>query len=275
LFALGAANAAGAFIGTMPAGGGTSQTAVNLKAGAQSQASSLVVAATALATLLFLAPVLALMPNATLAAVVIAYSIGLISLVELNAIRRVRMMEYRWALAAALGVMVLGTLKGILVAIVLSLAGLMSLANNPRVAELRRKPGTNVFRPVSPEHPEDEVVPGLLIARPEGRIYFGNAARALEKLRVLTHEFSPRVLLLDGSAIPGLEFTSLKMLVEAEERLRAAGVELWLASLNSEVLDLVRRTPLAERLGRERMYMTVEQAVDAFEARQTAEGLTS
>jgi len=103
LLALGAANAAGAFIGSMPAGGGTSQTAVNRNAGAQSQASSLVVAATALATLLFLAPVLALMPHATLAAVVIAYSIGLISLVEFRAIRRVRMMEFRWAIAAALG----------------------------------------------------------------------------------------------------------------------------------------------------------------------------
>jgi hypothetical protein len=61
------------------------------------------------------------------------------------------------------------------------------------------------------------------------------------------------------------------MLVEAEERLSAAGVELWLASLNPEALDLVRRTPLAERLGRERMYMTVEQAVAAFEARQPAD----
>jgi len=275
LFALGAANAAGAFIGSMPAGGGTSQTAVNRNAGARSQASSLVVAVTALATLLFLAPVLALMPHATLAAVVIAYSIGLISLVELNAIRRVRMMEYRWALAACLGVMVLGTLKGILVAIVLSLAGLMSLANNPRVDEVRRKRGTNVFRPVSPEHPDDESIPGLLIARPEGRVYFGNAARVLEKLHTLSLAAAPRVLLLDGSAIPGLEYTSLKMLVEGEERLRAAGIEVWLAALNPETLELVRRTPLAERLGRERMYQTVEQAVAAFEARQAASTATS
>ena len=275
LFALGVANTAGAFIGSMPAGGGTSQTAVNRNAGAQSQASSLVVAATALATLLFLAPVLALMPHATLAAVVIAYSIGLISLVDLNAIRRVRMMEYRWALAACLGVMVLGTLKGILVAIVLSLAGLMSLANNPRVDEVRRKRGTNVFRPVSPEHPDDESIPGLLIARPEGRVYFGNAARVLEKLHTLSLAAAPRVLLLDGSAIPGLEYTSLKMLVEGEERLRAAGIEVWLAALNPETLELVRRTPLAERLGRERMYQTVEQAVAAFEARQAASTATS
>lgn len=271
LLAVGAANAAGAMIGAMPAGGGTSQTAVNRNAGAQSQAASLVVAAAAFATMLFLAPVLAYMPNATLAAVVIAYSIGLISPAELLAIRSVRTMEFRWALVACLGVMVLGTLKGIVVAIVLSLAGLMSLANNPRVDEIRRIRGTNLFRPRSTEHPDDEAIPGLLIARPEGRIYFGNTENVSEKLRALAKETSPRVFLLDCSAIPGLEYTSLKMLVEAEVRMRKDGVELWLAALNPEAKELIRRSPLAERLGHERVFLTVEQAVAAFDKTAGAE----
>ena len=77
---------------------------------------------------------------------------------------------------------------------------------------------------------------------------------------------SPRVFLLDCSAIPGLEYTVLKMLVEAEARLRGSGVELWLAALNPEALELVRRTELAERLGPARMFRTVEEAVAAFEA---------
>ena len=268
LLAIGAANAAGAFIGSIPAGGGTSQTAVSLKAGSQTQAASLVVAAVAFATLLFLAPVLAFMPHATLAAVVIAYSIGLVNPAEMAAIRRVRTMEFRWALAACLGVMMLGTLKGILVAIVLSLVGLMWLANDPRVYEIRRKPGTNVFRPRSSEHPEDDIPPGLLIARPEGRIYFVNAGNVGSKLLALIKASAPQVILLDCSAMPGIEYTALKMLVEAEERLRADGTELWLAALNPEVLELVQRTPLAERLGRERMFHTVEQAVTAFGARK-------
>jgi SulP family sulfate permease len=270
LLALGAANAAGAFIGSMPAGGGTSQTAVNRNAGAQTQAASLVVAAVAFATLLFLAPVLALMPHATLAAVVIAYSIGLVNPAEMADIRRVRTMEFRWAVIACLGVMVLGTLKGIVVAIVLSMAELIRLANDPRVDEMVRKPGTNVFRPRSPEHPEDETFPGLLIARPEGRLYFGNAANAGGKLRALASATSPQVILLDCSAVPGFEYTALKMLVEAEVRLREQGTELWLAALNPEALELVQRTPLAQRLGRERMFFTVEQAVAAFKARGPA-----
>ena len=268
LLAIGAANAAGAFIGSIPAGGGTSQTAVSRKAGSKTQAASLVVAAVAFATLLFLAPVLAFMPHATLAAVVIAYSIGLVNPAEMAAIRRVRTMEFRWAVVACLGVMMLGTLKGILVAIVLSLVGLMVLANVPRVYEIRRKPGTNVFRPRSPEHPEDETPPGLLIARPEGRVFFANASNIGGKLNALVQAASPQVILLDCSAMTGIEYTALKMLVEAEERLRAEGTELWLAALNPEVLDLVKRTPLAERLGRERMFFMVERAVAAFEARK-------
>jgi sulfate permease, SulP family len=270
LFAIGAANAAGAFIGSMPAGGGTSQTAVARNAGARSQTASLVVAAVAFATLLFLAPVLALMPNATLAAVVIAYSIGLVNPAEMMAIRRVRNMEFRWSVIACLGVMVLGTLQGILVAIVVSLVGLMSLANDPRVDEIRRKRGTNVFRPRSPEHPDDEEIPGLLIARPEGRLYFGNAANVAAKLLALKGDSTPQVMLLDCSAIPGFEYTSLKMLVEGEERWREGGSQLWLASLNPEAMELVNNSPLAERLGRERMFHTVEQAVAAYEARKPA-----
>jgi MFS superfamily sulfate permease-like transporter len=184
------------------------------------------------------------------------------------AIRRVRNMEFRWALVACLGVMVLGTLKGIVVAIVLSLLGLMYLAYDPRVYEIRRKPGTDVFRPRSPEHPEDEAIPGLLIARPEDRLYFGNAGNVTEKLQALAKAADPKVVLLDCSAIPGFEYTALKMLVEGEEKQREQGRELWLAALNPEALELVRRTPLAERLGRERMFFTVEHAVAAFEARQ-------
>ena len=117
------ANLGGALLGAMPAGGGTSQTAVVRSAGGQSQKASLVTAGAALATMLLLAPLLGLMPNATLAAVVIVYSVGLIQPAEFRAIREVRSMEFRWALIACVGVLVFGTLKGIVVAIIVSMIG--------------------------------------------------------------------------------------------------------------------------------------------------------
>src|SRR6185369_6050068 len=94
LVATGAANIGGALFGAMPAGGGTSQTAVVRSSGGKSQRASLVTAAAALATMLFLAPVLGLLPNATLAAVVIFYSVGLIGLAEFRGILGVRAMEF-------------------------------------------------------------------------------------------------------------------------------------------------------------------------------------
>ena len=269
LMAVGAANVAGAFIGSMPAGGGTSQTAVSRNAGTQTQAASVVVASAAFATLLFLSPLISLMPNATLAAVVIAYSIGLVNPAEMLAIRHVRRMEFHWALVACIGVMVLGTLKGIVIAIVLSLLSLMYIAYDPRVDELRRKPGTNVFRPRSPEQPSDEAIPGLLIVRPVDRLYFGNAQNVANKIQALINAADPKVVVFDGSAIPGIEYSALKMLVEAEEKRREEGIELWLTALNPEAKELVLRTPLAERLGRERTFFTVEQAVDAFMTRKS------
>ena len=102
-------------------------------AGGRSQLTSLVTAGAALATMLVLAPILGLMPNATLAAVVIFYSVGLIQPSEFRAIRSVRTMEFRWALVACIGVLLFGTLKGIVVAIIVPIIGLASQSASPHV----------------------------------------------------------------------------------------------------------------------------------------------
>lgn len=265
LVATGMANLAGSLFHIMPAGGGTSQTAVNYNAGARSQVAGLVTAAVVVATLLFLAPLFALMPHPTLAAVVVIASIGLISPAEFRSILQIRSMEFRWALIAVAGVLVLGTLKGILVAVLASLVALIIRTSLHPLQPLGRKPGTNVFRPRSPEHPEDETFPDLLMLRPEGGVYFANAPRLGQRIRALLNEYAPRVLVLDMSAVPDLEFTALRMLTDSEEKLREAGTTLWLAALNPEVLKVVQNSPLWARLGRERMFFTLEQAVERYQ----------
>jgi SulP family sulfate permease len=266
LLATGLANAGGALLGAMPAGGGTTQTAVNRLAGARSQAAGLVTAAGTLVTMLLLAPFIGLMPEATLAAVVIVYSIGLIKPAEFRTILKVRRTEFVWALVALAGVVLLGTLKGILVAIIVSLAALAYQVADPPVYVLGRKPGTNVFRPRSKEHPEDEAFPGLLLLRPEGRIFFANVARIGEKMRPLVAEAKPKVVALDLRSVFDLEYTALKTLTEAEQRERERGVSLWLVGLNPGVLAMVQRSSLGEILGRERMFFNLEQAVARYQA---------
>jgi high affinity sulfate transporter 1 len=267
LLATGLACAAGGFFGAMPCGGGTTQTAVNRSAGARTQCAALFTAALALATLLFLGPVISLMPRAALAAVVIAYSIGLVKMDEFRAIRAVRTVEFRWALIAFAGVLVLGTLQGILVAVVASLLTLLHQANNPDVHELARKRGTDVYRPRSDDQPSDETWPGLLIARPEGRLYFANAERVGDRVWALYERAKPAVVVVDLSAVTDIEYTALGMLIAGEAKLASMGVALWLVGLNPRVLEVVRESTLGRKLGRAGMFFNLQAAVQAYERR--------
>ena len=275
LVATGLANVAGAVLGAMPSGGGTTQTAVNRLAGARTQLAELVTAAVALLTMLLFAPLIGLMPQATLAAVVIVYSIGLIKPADFRLILEIRRTEFLWALTALAGVVLLGTLQGILVAIVVSLVALAHQTADPPVRELGRKPGTDVFRPRSKEHPEDETFPGLLMIQLEGRVFFANAERIGEKMKVLVDEAKPRVVAVDLSGVPDLEYTALKMLIEGEKRQRERGVALWLVGLNPEVLSVIQRSSLGKVLGRERMHFNLELAVAKYLAAPVSESAVS
>jgi MFS superfamily sulfate permease-like transporter len=215
---------------------------------------------------LFLSPVIALMPNAALAGVVIVYSLGLIQPGEFRDMLRVRRTEFIWAVAAMLGVMTLGTLKGILVAIVISLFALGYQVANPRVYVLGRERGTTKFRPRSAEHPEDEFEPGLLLVRLEGRVFFLNAERIGDQIRDLIAEGRPRVVVLDLRAVFDLEYSALKMLIDAEARGRAAGVQLWLGAMQPDVETIVKRSPLGAALGPERIFNSIDTAVTRFRA---------
>ncbi len=274
LIATGAANLGGALFGAMPAGGGTSQTAVVRAAGGRSQKASLVTASAAAATMLLLAPLLGLLPYATLAAVVIVYSVGLIQPAEFVAIRKVRVMEFRWAMVACLGVLLFGTLRGIVVAIVMSLIGLSSQTAHPRVSVIGRKRGADVLRPLSPEHPDDETFDGLLIVRPEGRLFFVNAQDVAEQINALVTQYEPRVLALDLSRVPDIEYSALQMLMEGERRSSERGATIWLVGLNPGVLEVVRKAGLDERLGRDRLLFNARAAIARYQALQATAGGT-
>ena len=270
LIATGLGNLLGSLLGAMPAGGGTSQTAVVRATGGQSQFASLVTAGVALATMWLLAPLFSLLPNATLAAIVIVYSIGLIEPQEFLAIRRIRTMEFRWAVIACLGVLLLGTLQGIVVAIIISLLGLASQTAHPTVYVIGRKPGADVLRPLSPEHPGDEQIPGLLLLRPEGRIFFVNAQYVAEQIRALIKVHQPKVLALDMSRVPDIEYSALQMLMAGDKRSVEQGVEFWLVGLNPKVLEAVRHSGLAARMGEDRLLFNARAAIAHYQQRAMA-----
>jgi SulP family sulfate permease len=202
--------------------------------------------------------------------VVVATTLPLLSTSEFRAILRVRRTEFLWALGACAGVVLLGTLYGILVAIAISVLTLIYQANHPLVYTVRRKPGTEVFRPQSEDNPGDETLPGLLIVRTEGRMTFASAPQARERLATLIEEAHPRVVILECSAIPDFEYTALRTLMLAEERMREHGIALWLCALNPLALEVVRRSSLGRTLGSERMFFNLREAVKAYETRGQA-----
>ena len=264
LLATGLANVGGALLGAMPGGGGTTQTAVNVLARARTQLAEVVTAAMALVTTLFLAPLVAMMPQSALAALVIVYSLGLIKPIQFREILRVRRTEFSWAIVAFAGVVFVGTLKGIIVAIIVSLVTLAYHLADPPVYVLRRKPGTNVFRPQSPEHPEDESFPGLLLLRPEGPIFFANATQIAHKIEPLIRETQPKVVAVDASAVLDIEYTALKMFAQVAEKQSQNGIQLWLIGMSPGVLAVVQRSPLGQILQREGMHFNLEIAVGRY-----------
>jgi MFS superfamily sulfate permease-like transporter len=220
--------------------------------------------------MLLLAPFIGIMPQATLAAIVIVYSVGLIKPSEFGEILKVRRTEFTWAVIAFAAVVLVGTLKGIMAAIVVSLIALAYQVTSPPVYVMGRKPGTNVFRPRSPEHADDETFPGLLILRPEGRIFFLNAESIAQKIRAQIDEENPGIVALDLSRVFDLEYTALKALTEAERRSRERGLGLWLVALNPRVLAMIEHSSLGQTLGHEAMLFNLEVTVAKYQALQAA-----
>jgi MFS superfamily sulfate permease-like transporter len=183
-----------------------------------------------------------------------------------RAIARVRSRELVWALVTVAGVLVFGTLRGILIAVAVSMLNLLYQANHPAVYALAYCRGKDIFRRAG-AHPGDETFAGLLMVRAEGRLTFANAANARDKVQALVRGSEARVVVLECSAILDIEYTALLMLTEAEENLRARGASLWLVAVNPDLLEVIQRTPLGAALGRERMFVDLHKALAAFRSR--------
>src|SRR5688572_15655872 len=264
LLALGAANAAVAFAGGMPADGTTSQTAVARRSGARSPAAMWAAAAAVAATLLLLSRAIAMLPKPALAAVLVFVAAGLVKPGRFLQIARVRRMELVWALVTVAGVVVLGPLAGILVAVALSVLTLIYQANRPPVYALAYNREQRVFRKAG-DHEDDETLPGLLLLRVEGRLTFANAENAADKIRPLVEQSKARVVVLECSAILDIEYTALTALAAAEQRLRERGVALWLAGVNPGLLPVLQRSVLAAASDPSRVFADLHQVVEAWE----------
>ncbi len=173
LLALGAANLSVAFFHGFPIAGGLSQSSVNDKAGARTPLALVVASATIGICLLFFTALLHNLPNVVLAAIVLVAVRGLFDVAALRHLWRVSRIEFNIAMVALSGVLLLGILKGVLVAVIVSILMLLATAARPNVAFLGRIPGSRRFSDLE-RHADNELIPGVLIFRVEASLLYFN-----------------------------------------------------------------------------------------------------
>ena len=262
---LGIANlAAGVFQG-FPISASTSRTPVAEAAGAKTQLAG-VVGALAVAGLLLLAPdLLKNLPTAALAAVVIASAIALIEVKDLLRIYRIQRWEFWLSIGCMAGVAVLGAIEGIGLAIAMAVIEFLWDAWRPHFAVLGRVEGVKGYHDIT-RYPDARIVPGLVLFRWDAPLFFANAELFREHvLDAVAASTTPvRWLVVSAEPVTSVDVTAADMLNELDDALRAAGIALCFAEMKDPVKDKLKRFGLFSRLGEERFFPTLGQAVSGY-----------
>jgi SulP family sulfate permease len=261
LLALGAANFAVAFGQGFPVTGGLSQSAVNDKAGAKTPLALVVASATLAGCLLFLTDLLADLPTVVLAAIVLIAVKGLIDVAALRDLRRLSRSEFRIALLALAGVLLLGILKGVLLAAIVSLVLLLAGAASPHVAIVGRIPGSRRFSDLN-RHPDNETIPGVVIFRPEGSLLYFNVDHVRQSVWSRL-ETTPnlRLVICDLSQSSAIDVAGAKMLSTFHRDLARQDVRLRIVEAHAKVRDLLRAAGLEEQVGYLGRHLSVDQVL--------------
>ena len=265
LLGLGGANLLAAFGGGYPIAGGLSQSAVNDKAGAKTPLALVFASVTLALCLIFLTDLVRNLPKAVLAAIVLVAVSGLINLREMRHLWRVSRFEFTVAMVALAGVLLLGILKGVLLAAVASLLMLLRRVAHPHVAFLGRIPNTRRFSDLA-RHPDNERIPGVLIFRVEASLLYFNVDDVREAVRNrMRSEKAVRLVVGDLSNSPYVDLSGARMLAKLSDDLAERGAALRLAETHAEVRDLLRAEDLETRVGRIDRFTSVADALEHFE----------
>jgi high affinity sulfate transporter 1 len=268
LVALGTSNLASGLAQGFPVTGADSRTAVNNAVGGHSQLVSIVAASAMLFVLLFLKAPLALVPTAALAGVVVVSAISLFDLSGLRDLARMSWREGLLSLGTTLGVLALGVLPGVMLAVALSLAWLLMVASRPQDAVLGRVPGLPGFHSIA-DYPKATTVPGLLLYRFEANLVFFNIDYFGERLRAAIQASKTPVewVIVDASPINWIDATAVQRLDELHSELAAQGITFGVARAKLSLGRAFDPNWVSQRLGATglRRFPTVKAAVRAFE----------
>ena len=265
--AIGMANIGAGMLTGFPGATSGSRTVVSDQMGGQSQWVGLIAAALTIVFLLFFTPLLAPLPTVALGAIIIIASLGLLDVAAFRFLRKVRKAEFWLAMVTLFGVLVLGILQGILLAVVLSLVNVIYHISRPHDAlldDLDASGGT-IYRGVT-DKATTMTEPGLIVYRFDAPLVFANAAFFTERLEELVANAGPELkcVILDAEAISDFDSTAAEALENLDADLERRSVELWIARANGPLRDLLQVTGLTARIGEEHIYPSVRAAVTAY-----------
>ncbi|MSO94289.1 MAG: sulfate permease [Thermoleophilia bacterium] len=274
LIALGTANVGTGLLQGFPADASLSRSAVGVAIGGLTRVSGLIVAAFVVLTMLFLTPFFDGLPQATLAAIIIAAVIGLVDVGGFRTLWRIDPPDAMLAVVGFASVCLLGILPGVLTAVLASLLVLVRRLYKPTITVLGRlegEPGVDedfMFRSID-RHPACKTIPGLVLFRFSNELFFANASFFRNATLRLVDASDPpaRTVLVDAAAISHLDATAAWMLDDLLERLAAKGVTLELARTTTPLDDSLLRAGLIDRIGVDHLYPSLHDGVEAFLAR--------
>jgi sulfate permease, SulP family len=268
--AIGMANIGAGFLTGFPAATSGARTAIADQMGGKSQWVGLIAAAITIVFLLFFTPLLAPLPTVVLGAVIIVASFGLLDVAAFRFLRQVLPAEFWLAVMTTFGVLTVGILQGILVAVMLSLINVIFHISRPHDALLdgMDASGGTVYRGVADKETA-LTEPGLIVYRFDAPLVFANAAFFSERLEELVAHAGAGLhcVILDAEAISDFDSTAAEALENLDADLERRGIELWVARANGPLRSLLQATGLTVRIGQESMYPSVRAAVIAYRTR--------
>ena len=278
LIGFGACNLASGLAQGFPVTGADSRTAVNNAMGGKTQMVGLVAGGAMLLVLVYMTAPLSYVPTTALAAVILIAAIGLFDLADLRLLYHMSYREFLMSVVTTLGVLVLGVLPGVLLAVALSLIWLLSVESRPNDAVLGRVKGQKGFHNIA-DYPAAKTIPGLLLYRFESNLVFYNADYMKSRVRALVAAQKTPVewLVLDASAINIVDATGLRKFDELREELAAMGVSVYVARLKRHLGRFFNDDFVKKRResGKKHLFQTLKPAINAFLKQQRANGLTS
>lgn len=262
---LGAANLATGFFQGFSISSSASRTPVAEAAGARTQLTS-VVGALAIAILLLVAPnLLQHLPNAALAAVVIAAAIGLFEITDLKRIYRIQQWEFWLSMVCFVGVAVFGAIPGIGLAIAIAIIEFLWDGWRPHSAVLGRAHGVKGYHDIT-RYPDARLIPGLVLFRWDAPLFFANAEFFKERvLDAVAKSPTPvRWLVVAAEPVTSVDVSAGDTVAELDEALHAQGIEFCFAELKDPVKDKLKRFGLFSQLGEQYFFPTIGAAVSSY-----------